>query len=170
MSWTPHTKTDRDWAVPAETYESIEIGSVNITHLLKSATPSGAAFHQASHLRMPNAKGGGSPKVGAYFRGVRSAKSEGDTLTRQQLLITGALPPTISLCDSWFVRGAVLVSEFGFDGNEFAAKCCARPSSILPWKHPRALTHGEFELERNFFASLVSGEPRRPVISSIFML
>jgi len=28
----------------------------------------------------------------------------------------------------------------------------------------------EFELVRNFFASLVSGEPRRPVISSIFML
>jgi hypothetical protein len=33
-----------------------------------------------------------------------------------------------------------------------------------------ALAYREFELVRDFFASLVSGEPRRPVISSIFML
>ena len=62
------------------------------------------------------------------------------------------------------------MSKFGFGGNEFAAKCL-RPTFEHPTlETPRALAHGEFELERNFFASLISGEPRRPVISSIFML
>jgi hypothetical protein len=48
----PHTKTDRDSAVPAETDESIEIGSVNITHLLKVgyAKPSPATVNNDSLL------------------------------------------------------------------------------------------------------------------------
>ena len=72
--------------------------------------------------------------------------------------------------ESEFIRGTVPVGEFGFGGKRVRCEMFA-PDLRAPYLgHPTALAYSEFELERNLFASLVSGEPRRPVISSIFML